>query len=99
MKELQSYEDATKDIRGIVPQEKMASLGGRIQKRINRINGINIIKKDIAELEVKKSNLPETLHKEVDAQIKERQSQISELEKEIDGIDKEIGEINKSKIS
>ena len=97
MKELKDYEDATKDIRGIVPQEKMASLGGRIQKRINRINGINIIKKDITELEAKKANLPEALHGEIDGVIKERKGQISDLEKEIDGIDKEIETINKSK--
>lgn len=97
MKDLQDYEDATKDIRGVVPEEKMASLGGRMQKRINRINGINIIKGDIMELESKKRNLPESLHEDIDNSIKEKQRQISSLEDEIGDIDKDIETINKSK--
>ena len=95
--QLADYEAATKDVRGIVPEEKMASIGGRIEKRKNRINGINIIKRDITELEAKKTNLPEALHKEVDAAIAEKKGQIGELEKEIDSVDKEIESINKSK--
>ena len=75
----------------------MASLGGRMQKRQNRINGINIIKGDIEALEAKKKDLPETLHEEINTTIKEREGQIKELEKEIESVDKEIGEINKSK--
>ena len=95
--ELQDYKSATEPVRGVVPEEKMASLGGRMQKRQNRINGINIIKGDIEALEAKKKDLPETLHEEINTTIKEREGQIKELEKEIESVDKEIGEINKSK--
>jgi len=95
--ELQDYKSATEPVRGVVPEEKMASLGGRMQKRQNRINGINIIKGDIEALEAKKKDLPEPLHEEINAIIKEREGQIKELEKEIETVDKEIGEINKSK--
>jgi len=95
--ELAAYEAATKDIRGIVPEEKMASLGGRMQKRQNRLNGINILNRDIMELEGKKRNVPETFHEEIDATIKDRQNKIVELEKEVESVDKEIETIKNSK--
>ena len=81
MRDLDMYEQATKDLRGIVPEEKMASIGGRVQKRINRINEINKAKEEIKELENKHC-------KERLKQIKEEKDQykskleISEKEKE-----------------
>ena len=96
MRDINEYEAATKNLRGVVSEEKMASLGGRMQKRINRINDINIIKEEIKQLEEKKAELPESLHEEIDNSIKSKNEEIKSLQKEIGNVDKEIEEINKS---
>ena len=97
MKELDNYEAATKDVRGIVPEEKMVSIGGRMNKRQNRINDIDVIKNEITELEAKKKGVPESLHETIDEAIKEREIEMKNIEKDMEGIDREIEQISKSK--
>jgi len=97
MKDIDEYEKATAPLRGVVSEEKMASLGGRMQKRVNRINDINLIKEEVKQLNEKKANLPESLHEEIDNSIKSKNEAIKELQKEIGNIDGEIEKINKSK--
>ena len=95
-KQLDEYDAATAPLRGVVSEEKMASLGGRMQKRVNRINDINLIKEEVKQLEGKKAVLPESLHEEIDNSIKSKTEEIKSLQKEIGNIDGEIEKINKS---
>jgi hypothetical protein len=97
MKDLEMYEAATKDLRSIVSEEKMASLGGRMQKRINRINDINTIKEEIKQLEAKKESMPDALKEEIDTAVKAKNEEIKSLQKEIGNIDKEIEQVKNSK--
>ena len=74
--QLDNYEQATQPLRGIIPDEKMPSVGGRVEK-------INNLTKDIQDANVSKMVLPEAIHPEIDKKIEEKQAEIQNTNKEI----------------
>lgn len=66
---LDTWKRDTEPLRGVVPDDKIPSIGGVIQKSNN-------LKSDALSLEASKATLPEALHPTIDAQIQDKNSQI-----------------------
>lgn len=94
--QLDNYKVATEPLRGIVPDEKMASIGG-LQEQRNNINAeIDFANESIKNLEQGKKDSSPGLANKYDELIKKQQETIAEKQTQIDLIDKKIKTFDKS---
>jgi hypothetical protein len=93
-KRLDDYKAATDPLRGIVPDDKMASIGGLQEKRNNIQAVIDGVTEKIKALEIDKKAAP-ALAKSFDEKIATIQKFVGDKQSEIDAIDKKIKTFDK----
>lgn len=93
-KKLDDYKAATDPLRGIVPDDKMASIGGLQEKRNNVQAVIDGVSDKIKALETDKKSAP-ALAASFDDKISTLQKFVGDKQGEIDAIDKKIKTFDK----
>ena len=93
--QLDAYKATTEPLRGVVPDEKMAAIGGLQEKRNNIQAIIDGVATSMKQLETDKKSAP-ALEKNFDGKILLYQKFIDDKQSEIDAIDKKIKTFDKS---
>lgn len=100
LEEIPKFVETKSKVEGYVPEEKVSSVTGLTEKSDN-------IKKDIADLEEKKKNVPSSIAAEIDNQIKEKNKEVqfydNQIKKVIEskdetGISEEVDDLTGLKI-